>query len=131
MKKERLEVYRSEKKEIEELQYKLNHLGDGESMIGNSTIFDYKKGYPIPQSVVGHDKAREARLKKTYENRIEKLEKKCEEVEKWIEEIPDSMARRIFRMYYMDGMTQMQIARRLNTDQSRISRKIDTFLKNA
>ena len=48
MTKERLESYRSCKEEIRELQYKLDHLGEGDSMIGNDTVFDYKTGYPRP-----------------------------------------------------------------------------------
>ena len=39
--------------------------------------------------------------------------------------------RRIFRMYYLEGETQQKIGERLHLDRSRISRKIDDFLKNA
>ena len=53
MTRERLEQYRSNVQEIRELTYKLDHLGEGDSLIGNDVIFDYKKGYPRPQSVVG------------------------------------------------------------------------------
>ena len=55
MDKKKLEDYRSKKAEIKELQYKLSHLGAGDSLIGNDVIMDYRKGYPIPQSVVGYD----------------------------------------------------------------------------
>ena len=111
MTKERLESYRSCKEEIQELQYKLDHLGEGDSMIGNDTVFDYKTGYPRPQSVVGYDYRREERLRALYENRIEKLQKECTEIEEWIEAIPDSLTRRIFRMYYIDGLGQNRIAK--------------------
>lgn len=55
MTKEQLEEYKSKKAEIQELQYKLDHLGEGDSMIGNSVINDYRTGHPRPQSVVGVD----------------------------------------------------------------------------
>lgn len=42
MTKERLEEYRSKKAEIQELQYRLNHLGEGDSLIGNDVIMDYR-----------------------------------------------------------------------------------------
>ena len=61
MTRERLEQYRSNVQEIRELTYKLDHLGEGDSLIGNDVIFDYKKGYPRPQSVVGYDYDLEAR----------------------------------------------------------------------
>nr|WP_294469149.1 hypothetical protein [uncultured Sellimonas sp.] len=131
MTKKKLEDYRSKKAEIKELQYKLSHLGAGDSLIGNDVIMDYRKGYPIPQSVVGYDFEKEKRLRESYEKRIQKLRAECLEVEMWIEDIPDSLIRRIFRMHYVDGMTQKEISKIIHLDRSRISRKIDDFLKNA
>lgn len=131
MTKNRLEEYRSKKAEIAELQYKLDHLGEGNSLIGNDVIMDYRRGYPQPQSVVGYDYDRERRLRDTYQKRIEKLKEDCMEVELWIERIPDSLTRRIFRMCFVDGMTQKRIAKKVHIDQSRVSRKILDFLKNA
>lgn len=131
MTKARLEGYRSCKEEIRELQYKLAHLGEGDSLIGNDVIMDYQTGYPRPQSIVGYDYEKEKRLRNTYECRIQKLEAECAEIEKWVEEIPDSLTRRIFRMYFFDGRSQKQIGKTVHLDQSRVSRKIDKYLKNA
>lgn len=131
MTRERLEGYRSCREEIQELQYKLDHLGEGDSLIGNDVIMDYRDGFPRPQSVVGYDYDKYERLRKAYGSRIEKLQAECAEVELWIEAIPDSLTRRIFRMYYVDGMNQKQIGRIVHLDRSRISRKIDEYLKNA
>ena len=129
MTRKRLEDYRSEKAEIAELKHKLAHLGEGDSLIGNDTIFDYRSGYPKPQAVVGYDFEREARLRDTYQKRIAKLEHQCAEVEKWVEEIPDSLTRRIFRMYFIEGQTQQCIGKTLNMDRSNVSKKIDLFFK--
>jgi len=131
MTKERLIEYRSNKAEIQELKYKLAHLGEGDSLIGNDVILDYTKGYPRPQSVVGRDDKRQQALQERWTKRIVKLETECMAVESWIEAIPDSVARRIFRMCYEDGLTQQQIARKLHMDQSNISKKISKFLKMA
>ena len=131
MTKERLIEYRSNKAEIQELKYKLAHLGEGDSLIGNDVILDYTKGYPRPQSVVGRDDKRQQALQERWTKRIVKLETECMAVEAWIEAIPDSVARRIFRMCYEDGLTQRQIARKLHMDQSNISKKISKFLKMA
>lgn len=131
MEKEQLERYRSQKEEIQELQYKLEHLGEGDSLIGNDTIFDYSTGYPRAQAVVGYDYEKHSRLRNRYTDRIQKMQADCDETEQWIEAIPDSLTRRIFRMCYIDGMTQAQIGKRVHLDRSRVSRKIDNFLKNA
>lgn len=129
MEREQLERYLSQKEEIRELRYKLEHLGEGDSLIGNSTIFDYSTGYPRPQVVVGYDYNKERRLRERYETRLEKLQVDCEETEQWIEAIPDSQTRRIFRMYYLEGETQQKIGKKLHLDQSSVSRKIENFLK--
>lgn len=131
MEREQLERYLSQKEEIRELRYKLEHLGEGDSLVGNSTIFDYSTGFPRPQAVVGYDYKKEWRLRERYKTRLEKLKADCEETEKWIEDIPDSQMRRIFRMYYMDGETYRQIAKKMHMDKSTVGRKIDNFLKVA
>ena len=131
MDRQQLERYRSQKEEIRELRYKLEHLGEGDSLIGNDTIFDYTTGFPRPQAVVGYDYGKEQRLRTRYENHLNRLQKECDETEQWVETIPDSQTRRIFRMYYLEGNTQQKIGERLHLDRSRISRKIDDFLKNA
>ena len=129
MTRERLEGYRSCREEIRELQYKLAHLGEGDSLIGNDVILDYQTGYPRPRSVVGWDHKREERLRTVHENRIAKLEAECAETELWVDEIPDSLTRRIFRMYYIDGMNQSKIAKRVHLSQAEVSKKISRYLK--
>ena len=129
MEKEQLERYRSQKDEILELRYKMGHLGEGDSLVGNSTIFDYTTGFPRPQVVVGYDYNKERSLRERYSTRLAKLQHDCGETEQWIEAIPDSLTRRIFRMRYIDGMTQGRIGKKLHLDQSNVSRKIDNFLK--
>lgn len=129
MTKEQLEAYRSKKAEIGELTYRLNHFDDGDSMIGNDVVKDYQTGYPRPQSVVGYDYKRAERLRKTYRSRIVRLQDECLEVEHWVEAIPDSLTRRIFRMRYIDGMTQQKIARKVHMHQTAVSKKISIFLQ--
>lgn len=131
MERQQLERYRSQKEEIRELRYKLEHLGEGDSLVGNSTIFDYTTGFPRPQAVIGYDYEKYRRLRAQYSTRLEKLKYDCEETEQWIEDIPDSQMRRIFRMYYMDGETYRQIAKKMHMDKSTVGRKIDNFLKVA
>lgn len=129
MTKKLIESYRSKKEEIEELHSRIQRLYNGDSMIGNNTILDYRKGYPVPQAVVGVDRKRVERMKSRYYDRIRILEEECQDVEDFIEDISDSLTRRIFRMYYVEGLSQKDIAIKINMDRSRISRKISDFLK--
>lgn len=128
---ESLKSYKSKKEEIAELTNKLEHLWAGDSLVGNSTIFDYRTGYPRAQIVVGTDRERFYRLNSQWRQRKEQLEDECRQVEDFIEGIPDSVTRRIFRMYYIDNMKQRQIAEKLHIDKSTVSRKIEKFLKVA
>lgn len=129
MTREKLKEYRSNRDEITELRYMLEHLADGDSMIGNDVVFDYQTGFPRAQSVVGFDREKYNRRQQAYEKRINRLTEACEEVEEWIEAIPDGTTRRIFRMTYVDGMTQQQVARKIHIDQSAVSKKISNFLQ--
>lgn len=130
MTRERLEGYRSCKEEIKELQYRLDHLGEGDSLIGNDVIMDYQTGYPRPQSVVGYDYELERRRKERWEKLIEKLQLEVTEVEQWVEDIPDSLTRRIFQMYYIDGVKQSRISKKAHLSQSKISEKISKYLQS-
>lgn len=130
MTREQLEQYRSKKDEIKELKYKLEHLGEDDSAIGNSTINDYRKGYPQPQAVVGVDWKKIDNAVKRYEHRIDRLNAECREVEEFVESIEDSMTRRIFRMYYIDGISQSDIAKAVGYSRGRVSQKISNFFKD-
>lgn len=131
MTRDQLDAYKSNKAEILELQHILENRWKSNTMIGNDVILDYRKGYPMPQTVVGFDQKKYERLQDRDLNRKNQLEKECEEVELFIENIPDSITRRIFRMYFIDGRKQKDVAKRVHLDRSRVSRKIDEYLKNA
>lgn len=128
MTKEILQSYRSKKDEIVELDWVLRHRWQDEGLIGNNVVFDYRNGYPRPQSVVGFDYDRYDRLQDRDRIKKEALEKECAEIEEWVEVIPDSLTRRIFRMMYIHGRKQKQVAKDVHLDRSRVSRKIDKYL---
>ena len=129
MTRERLEQYRSNLQEVRELTYKLDHLGEGDSLIGNDVIMDYKKGYPRPQSVVGYDYDLEARRRERYESLRGKLQAENDNIEEFVFGIPDGMVRRIFRLYFLEGKTMDWIAREVHMEKSSISKKISKYLK--
>lgn len=130
MTREVLERYCSNKAEIRELQERLKHLQDGDSMIGNDTIFDYRRGYPQPQAVVGFDQARYDRQRTRIQNQMSKLASENDNIEQFVFDIQDSITRRIFQLYYLEGKTQRQIAKRVHMHQSTVSRTVEKFWKN-
>lgn len=131
MTKEMLQSYRSKKDEIAELDWVMRHRWQDEGLIGNNVVFDYRKGYPRPQSVVGFDYDRYDRLQDRDNAKKALLEQECEEIENWVEEIPDSLTRRIFRLTFIQGRKQKEVAKAISLDRSRISRKIDEYIENA
>ncbi len=88
------------------MKAELIDMKQGDNGFDNSTVFDYRDGYPKPQSVVGFDW-------NLYEHREKVLERKEAEVkavEDWIEGIDDGTARCVFRMFYIDGTSWLKIA---------------------
>ena len=130
MKREDLETYQSKKEEIRELRYKLEHVADNDAGVGASIINDYRSGFPQPQAVVGCDYSMIKRRRENYNKRIAKLEAECGAVEEFIEAIEDSITRRILRMYYIDGLTQKEIGKRVHMDRSNVSIRINKFFKD-
>ena len=90
---------------------------------------DYRKGYPQPQSVVGFDYDLYEKRRARWTKRLEQLQKEVDEVEEWIEAIPDGTTRRCFRMVYIDGMTLDVVGKNLNMDRSTVGKKINNFLQ--
>lgn len=129
MDKQRLEAYRSNKAEILELTHRLATLAGSESLVGSSVILDCRKGYPQPQSVVGYDYDLEQRRRERWEARIGKLQAEVDEVEAWIEAIPDGLTRRCFRMYYVDGLSLHKVGDKLHMDRSSVGKKMNRFLQ--
>lgn len=104
------------------------------SELATKLIENSLKGYPMPQSVTGFDYEKYSRLQDRDLRRKNKLEAECKEIEDFVSGITDSVTRRIFRIYYIDGrknVTQRDVAKKIHLDRSRVSRKIDDFLKNA
>ena len=129
MTREQLEQYRSNMEEIKELTYKLENLDEGDASIGNDVVCDYRTGYPKPQSVVGYDYELEARRRERLENLRAKIQAECDNVEEFIFGISDGRTRRIFQLYFLEGLSQEKVARKMNMDRSSISKKITDYMQ--
>lgn len=107
--KQRLEGYRKLKWDIACLEKELSDMVNTDSGMGNSTIMDYRTGYPRPQNVMGFDWKR-------YEQKqmlLEKKKKEAAEVKEWIDDIEDDQARYVFKMWYLDNLRWKDIAKNI------------------
>ena len=123
-----LDHYRKLKQEIPVLELELQMMKNTEAGLGNDTIFDYKTGYPRPQSIVGFDQQKYDRRRKTLECKKEKVRV----IDQWIDDIKDGQTRCVFRMFYRQGMTWKIIAKQIgmphNEDYPRVCIR-DAYLK--
>ena len=109
-----LDNYRKIKREIPILEDELMQMEYTDAGIGNDTIFDYRKGYPQPQSIIGFDRER-------YQRRcyvLQDKKKKAKAVERWLDAIEDGQTRYVLKMYYQQGMTWLKIAAKIGMPQN-------------
>ena len=90
---------------------------------------DYRtgKGIPKSRSEYDYDHMEWNKLKRKLKRKIERLGRLVVKAEKFIETIDDSEMRTILRQYYINGLTQEAIGKKLGYDDSTISKKLDAF----
>lgn len=103
-----LDEYRDmrKKRTIPILEMELEEMKQGDNGFGNSTVLDYRDGYPRPQSVVGFDWD-------LYERREAVISNKkaiVKAVNTWINSIEDGQTRYVFKCFYKDTMDWGKIA---------------------
>lgn len=124
MTRKRIEQYRSLKAEIKELDHKLKNIGEDDQMYCSDTILDYRTGKGVPRGISGIDWGKLHKTEERYMKMKEELEKECAEIEVYINGIQDSRLRRILRLKYVDGKSQMEIGMVMHLDQSMVSKTI-------
>ncbi len=133
MTEKELSQYKALKNEIADLNRRIAETKQAEivpfgTVKGSSKYFPYT---PMTFHVAGIDPAdatqrqeKVSELLRQREVQRDELLKKQIEIERYISGISDSTTRTIFRMYYIDGMTQEKIGDSLHMDRSVVSRKI-------
>lgn len=97
-------------------------------------LTDYYKDYRYnPKGAVkslhgiGVDRTELQRKEKRLKSRLRLLHRMVTEAERYVGTIEDPELRAILRMYYFEGMTQVEIGRELSLERSTISKKIKWF----
>ncbi len=136
MTEKELSQYKAIKNEIEDLNRRIAETKEAE-IVPFGTVKGSNKYFPYTQmtfKVAGIDPAdatqRQEKVSELLRQReVQRYEllKKQIEIEKYIAGIQDSTTRTIFRMYYIDGISQWKIAKSLYLDQSVVSRRLSKF----
>lgn len=119
---ERLRMLRQELKTIEDRLSKIpksEYVGD--------TYGDYRSGQKITKVLQGESSKRHDDLAKRYEAKAEQLKEKIHDTEDALEQIEDPVIRDIFRLYYQEGLTEKEVAKRKGYSRARISQIINNF----
>ena len=130
-----LKQLRALHREIEQLDKSIQRLEEREVPVVSGKVRGSSHDFPyieVRTPVLMYEpKTNDAlnKLLKMKRERREQAEKKVVEIEDFISSIPDSETRQIFEMYFQEGMRQQDIAKKLNMEQSTISKRISSYLK--
>lgn len=115
--REQLEEVFHIRKEIEDLEKRIERIEKQSQMIADTV----QSGYKHRAVIFGVDVKRAYKLQSNYEKlrkfRIMLVDKE-KEIEEYIEKIPFSEIRQIFRYRYLDGMNWVQVAHQMNSKYS-------------
>ena len=135
MTREELEEIFHIRKEIQDIEKRISRIEKQSTMVADAV----QKGYKRRAIIYGVDLKRAYKLQSNYE-RLKKfkiqLVDKEKEIEDYIEIIPFSEIRQIFRYRYLDGMNWIQVAHQMNSKYSNreynedsVRMKHDRYLK--
>ena len=119
------------RKRIDNLEKQIKKIEEQGNVIdtvkgGAGGIQNYKiQGFPYPE--YSRKKTRLYLNKAQLENAELELLETLGQVEEYIQSINSSVTRRIFRMYFIDNLSQLQIGIKIGYDQSRISQIIKEY----
>lgn len=137
MDKETLKQYVMLKKEVAMLERKIEDLRvraeNVPTVIGKVSASSKEFPYTLQHVSVEMDEPEAAaRIKALIwlkEKRKEKSERLLIDIEKFIADIPEPDLRLMFELSYQDGLKQEEVAEYVCLDRSRVSRKIDDYIK--
>jgi len=129
--KNTLNQYTDIQQEIKELEHRIQRLRNKrndrltDTAVGSSPEFPYNERiYTISGFNLEDSNEKLDRLEQLLKKRIQKCEDMKEEIEKFIDNIEDSRTRRVFTLRYIEGLTWLQIARRIERYDESYPRKI-------
>lgn len=134
--KKELMGYQSLKREIENLQIRIDRLCAKSEKIpvvtgkvkASSAVFPYTEHRVSVQMNLPEAADRVSRLMRIYEKRKDEAEERMLAIEEYISSIKEPDVRQIFQMRYIDGRKQDEIAMELHIDRSYVSKIISKYM---
>ena len=138
MDRKTLRQYLALKKEQEKLEHKINNLYDRADRIPEvmGKVKSSMKEFPYIEThvTVRMSDPEQAeiinRLLRINESRKQQVDRTLLEIEEFIQGIPDSKARQIYEMVFLEGKRQQEVANCLGYSRGRIPQIISRYLKD-
>lgn len=112
------------KKELEELESIYRDYLCVPTEYVADTVKDYTQGVPRTMVISGYGNPKYAKVRQTLSDKKKKLTEQIEEIETALEQIEDSEQKTIYRLYYVEGLTQQEIADRMHYNLRTIQRRM-------
>ena len=112
MTKKRLKRMRSLISEARHLQEMLDQPAKTTEYVGD-TAKDYRTGKPHSITITGYGQQDYPELKERYYQKLRDIQQEIAFLESFLDQITDPQTRDIIRLYYVNGLTQEQIAEEL------------------
>ena len=114
-------------KQIRELEFKpKEYLSD--------TAKDYRSGYPVTITIDGYGSEEYIKAKDRLYNRLARkliaIQMEREGIEELLDSVDDPEMRVIIRLYYINGLTQEQVAKEVGYSRETIKRRLRKFRKS-
>ena len=126
MTKKRLKRMRSLISEARHLQEMHDQPAKTTEYVGD-TAKDYRTGKPHSITITGYGQQDYPELKERYYQKLRDIQREIAFLEGFLDQVEDPQTRDILRLYYVNGLTQEQIAEELGYARSAIAMKLHRF----
>lgn len=126
MTEKRLKRMRSLISEARHLQEMLDQPAKTTEYVGD-TAKDYRTGKPHSITITGYGQQDYPELKERYYQKLRDIQREIAFLEGFLDQVEDPQTRDILRLYYVNGLTQEQIAEELGYARSAIAMKLHRF----
>ena len=134
MDKQRLSRLKSLNKEAEILQKQIRELEFKPKEYLSDTAKDYRSGYRVTITIDGYGSEEYIKAKDRLYNRLARkliaIQMEREGIEELLDSVDDPEMRVIIRLYYINGLTQEQVAKEVGYSRETIKRRLRKFRKS-
>lgn len=94
------------------------------------TVKDYRQGIARTAVISGYGNSKYVKVRQSLAEKQKRLTEQIEAIETALDQIDDSEKRTIYRLYYVEGLTQQEIADKLHYSLITIKRRLNDERNN-